>query len=48
MSRSAFYPGGGGQPADHRIPETVEEVWIIDTAGLDCRADGGTHVASTR
>jgi Ser-tRNA(Ala) deacylase AlaX len=92
LSTSAFYPGGGGQPADrgvllwqgveaacnaevtadrridvrvlpraeafaipdiirtatNLVPETVEEVRIIDIVGLDCQADGGTHVASTK
>ncbi|GAA3134989.1 alanyl-tRNA editing protein [Streptosporangium carneum] len=34
--------------ATNLVPETVEEVRIIDIVGLDCQADGGTHVASTR
>ncbi|MFC7645453.1 alanyl-tRNA editing protein [Streptosporangium lutulentum] len=34
--------------ATNLVPETVEEVRIIDIVGLDCQADGGTHVASTK
>ncbi|MEO3854989.1 alanyl-tRNA editing protein [Acrocarpospora sp. B8E8] len=30
------------------IPDDVKEVRIVDIVGLDCQADGGTHVASTR
>ncbi|MCB0909386.1 MAG: alanyl-tRNA editing protein [Nocardioidaceae bacterium] len=30
------------------IPDEVEEIRIIDVAGLDKQADSGTHVASTR
>src|SRR4051794_22467180 len=30
------------------VPETVEQVRIVDIVGLDCQADGGTHVASTK
>ncbi|MEV4660493.1 alanine--tRNA ligase-related protein [Micromonospora echinofusca] len=52
LDRSAFYPGGGGQPPDHgvllwqgvqtRIVGTRkgDDLWLIP-------ADGGTHVAST-
>ena len=29
------------------IPETVEEIRVIDIVGLDKQADGGTHVRST-
>ena len=29
------------------IPETVEEVRVVDIVGLDKQADGGTHVRST-
>jgi Ser-tRNA(Ala) deacylase AlaX len=69
LDRSAFYPGGGGQPPDHGVllrggvqtritgarkvddlrlvPADVREVRIVDIAGLDTQADGGTHVAST-
>lgn len=34
--------------ATNLIPETVEQVRIVDIVGLDCQADGGTHVASTK
>jgi misacylated tRNA(Ala) deacylase len=34
--------------ATNLVPETVEEVRIIDIVGLDQQADGGTHVASTK
>jgi misacylated tRNA(Ala) deacylase len=34
--------------ATNLVPETVEEVRIVDIVGLDCQADGGTHVASTK
>ena len=34
--------------AKNLIPETVEVVRIVDIVGLDCQADAGTHVASTR
>jgi misacylated tRNA(Ala) deacylase len=33
--------------ATNLVPEDVSEVRIIDIAGLDQQADGGTHVAST-
>ena len=33
--------------ATNLVPESVEEVRIIDIVGLDQQADGGTHVAST-
>ena len=36
--------------ADHAtnlLPDDLQEVRIIDIAGLDVQADGGTHVAST-
>lgn len=29
------------------IPETVEEIRVVDIIGLDRQADGGTHVTST-
>jgi misacylated tRNA(Ala) deacylase len=29
------------------IPETVNEIRVVDIVGLDKQADGGTHVAST-
>jgi misacylated tRNA(Ala) deacylase len=29
------------------VPETVEEVRVVDIVGLDKQADGGTHVRST-
>ena len=29
------------------IPETVDEIRVVDIVGLDKQADGGTHVAST-
>ncbi len=29
------------------IPESVEEIRVVDIVGLDKQADGGTHVAST-
>jgi misacylated tRNA(Ala) deacylase len=34
--------------ATNLVPETVQEVRIVDIVGLDCQADGGTHVASTK
>lgn len=34
--------------AQFLIPDEVEQVRIIDIAGLDAQADSGTHVASTR
>ncbi len=34
--------------ATNLIPETVQEVRIVDIVGLDCQADGGTHVGSTK
>jgi misacylated tRNA(Ala) deacylase len=33
--------------ATNLVPEDVPEVRIVDIAGLDQQADGGTHVAST-
>jgi misacylated tRNA(Ala) deacylase len=33
--------------ATNLVPEHVQEVRIVDIAGLDQQADGGTHVAST-
>jgi misacylated tRNA(Ala) deacylase len=30
------------------IPETVQEIRVVDIVGLDKQADGGTHVHSTR
>ena len=29
------------------IPESVQEIRVVDIVGLDKQADGGTHVAST-
>jgi misacylated tRNA(Ala) deacylase len=29
------------------VPETVEEIRVVDIVGLDKQADGGTHVANT-
>ncbi|TKK87143.1 alanyl-tRNA editing protein [Herbidospora galbida] len=34
--------------ATNLVPDDVAEVRIVDIVGLDCQADGGTHVASTR
>jgi misacylated tRNA(Ala) deacylase len=34
--------------ATNLVPESVREVRIVDIVGLDCQADGGTHVASTK
>ncbi|GAA0441246.1 Ala-tRNA(Pro) hydrolase [Acrocarpospora corrugata] len=34
--------------ATNLIPENVKEIRIVDIVGLDCQADGGTHIASTR
>jgi misacylated tRNA(Ala) deacylase len=34
--------------ATNLVPESEAEVRIIDIAGLDTQADGGTHVASTK
>lgn len=33
--------------ATNLIPDSVTDVRIVDIAGLDTQADGGTHVAST-
>src|SRR5581483_2493972 len=33
--------------ATNLVPPEVEQVRIVDIAGLDTQADGGTHVAST-
>jgi len=30
------------------IPESVDEIRVVDIVGLDKQADGGTHVRSTR
>jgi misacylated tRNA(Ala) deacylase len=34
--------------ATNLLPESIEIMRIVDIAGLDVQADGGTHVASTR
>ena len=34
--------------ATNLVPPEVKDVRIVDIAGLDQQADGGTHVASTR
>ncbi len=34
--------------ASNLVPDGIPEVRIVDIAGLDTQADGGTHVASTR
>jgi misacylated tRNA(Ala) deacylase len=34
--------------ATNLLPPAIEVVRIVDIAGLDVQADGGTHVASTR
>ncbi|GAB1821671.1 alanyl-tRNA editing protein [Herbidospora sp. RD11066] len=34
--------------ATNLVPDDVDDVRIVDIVGLDCQADGGTHVASTR
>ncbi|MFY9330138.1 MAG: alanyl-tRNA editing protein [Candidatus Nanopelagicales bacterium] len=34
--------------AANLLPESIEIVRIVDIAGLDVQADGGTHVASTQ
>lgn len=34
--------------ATNLIPDSVTDVRIVDIAGLDAQADGGTHVASTK
>ena len=31
----------------NRIPESVQEIRVVDIVGLDKQADGGTHVRST-
>jgi len=33
--------------ATNLLPESVEQVRLVDITGLDVQADGGTHVAST-
>ena len=30
------------------LPESIQEVRVVEIAGLDIQADGGTHVANTR
>jgi misacylated tRNA(Ala) deacylase len=30
------------------LPPAIREIRIVDIVGLDCQADGGTHVANTR
>jgi misacylated tRNA(Ala) deacylase len=30
------------------LPEAIQVIRIVDIVGLDCQADGGTHVANTR
>jgi misacylated tRNA(Ala) deacylase len=30
------------------IPDTVQEIRVVDIVGLDKQADGGTHVRSTK
>ncbi len=30
------------------LPESIREIRIVDIVGLDCQADGGTHVTNTR
>ncbi len=37
-----------GFTATNLLPPSLEVVRIVDIAGLDVQADGGTHVASTR
>jgi misacylated tRNA(Ala) deacylase len=44
----AFAIPGIVRTATNLVPENVEQVRIIDIAGLDTQADGGTHVASTK
>ncbi|UBU14199.1 alanyl-tRNA editing protein [Nonomuraea gerenzanensis] len=34
--------------ATNLVPETVQDVRVVDIVGLDTQADGGTHVASTK
>lgn len=34
--------------ATNLIPDSVTDVRIVEIAGLDTQADGGTHVASTK
>jgi misacylated tRNA(Ala) deacylase len=43
----AFALPGIVRTATNLVPPEVEQVRIIDIAGLDQQADGGTHVAST-
>ncbi len=44
----AFAIPGIIRTATNLVPESVEQVRIIDIVGLDTQADGGTHVASTK
>ncbi|TMR89822.1 alanyl-tRNA editing protein [Nonomuraea basaltis] len=44
----AFAIPGIIRTATNLVPETVQDVRIIDIVGLDTQADGGTHVASTK
>jgi misacylated tRNA(Ala) deacylase len=44
----AFAIPGIIRTATNLVPPEVKEVRIVDIAGLDQQADGGTHVASTR
>jgi misacylated tRNA(Ala) deacylase len=34
--------------ATNLVPESVQDVRLVDIVGLDTQADGGTHVASTK
>ena len=53
LDRTAFYPGGGGQPNDVGSLSASGQTWavtkvrIVEIVGLDLQADGGTHVANT-
>ncbi|MFB4272645.1 alanyl-tRNA editing protein [Nonomuraea sp. GTA35] len=44
----AFTIPGIIRTATNLVPETVQDVRIVDIVGLDTQADGGTHVASTK
>lgn len=44
----ALADAGVMRTAESLIPAEVEQIRIIDVAGLDAQADAGTHVASTR
>ena len=46
-----YVPGGSLKKyctETNLLPDSVEQVRLVDIVGLDLQADGGTHVASTK